>query len=409
MDVRALCCLLKNADCIDPIKEKREEIVELIPKTGNMAGYDQKNRFHCYDLWAHSLHTVCGLPRGLEDDMLYLAALLHDIGKPDCCMPGEYEGKPNMHYYGHPRLSMEIVKNEIVPILEREGEVFSEEEKKRLYYYVEYHDDRISLREKHLKRHLNMVSFEDFQKLMLLQIADAKAHIFLPEIRRRIEICEKWAGKYGIEVYCRVKQKESGNQIRIVAGFAGTGKSEFCKGNQNAIDFVCMPFKYSNFFELAGQHGTETIKADDELDFVWSWQEQYVDALMDSYEKYTDEMFIIPSERKVLEYLEQKEIPFFLVYPCEEARAEYVERYRKRGNSETFLEIFGEEESWKRWMRGVRKPYRRGISVELKEGQFLSDVIPPIPYKTENIIKEKGSYLVREYFPQEKLETRLEE
>ena len=60
-------------------------------------------------------------------------------------------------------------------------------------------------------------------------------------------------------------------------------------------------------------------------------------------------------------------------------------------------------------MRGVRKPYRRGISVELKEGQFLSDVIPPIPYKTENIIKEKGSYLVREYFPQEKLETRLEE
>jgi HD superfamily phosphodiesterase len=94
MDVRALCCLLKNADCIDPIKEKREEIVELILKTGNMAGYDQKNRFHCYDLWAHSLHTVCGLPRGLEDDMLYLAALLHDIGKPDCCMPGEYEGKP---------------------------------------------------------------------------------------------------------------------------------------------------------------------------------------------------------------------------------------------------------------------------------------------------------------------------
>ena len=46
-----------------------------------MFGYDQKNSAHQYDLWMHSLHVVCNLPRRMENDMVYLAALLHDIGK----------------------------------------------------------------------------------------------------------------------------------------------------------------------------------------------------------------------------------------------------------------------------------------------------------------------------------------
>lgn len=32
------------------------------------------------------------------DDMLYLAALLHDIGKPDCQVVGKREDDVNMHY-----------------------------------------------------------------------------------------------------------------------------------------------------------------------------------------------------------------------------------------------------------------------------------------------------------------------
>ena len=39
-----------------------------------MIDYDQQNWTHQYDLWQHSLHTVLGVPRGIDDDMLYLAA-----------------------------------------------------------------------------------------------------------------------------------------------------------------------------------------------------------------------------------------------------------------------------------------------------------------------------------------------
>lgn len=201
MDIRELCSLLKHAGSAEEIDRSREEILALLPAADVMIGYDQRNRAHQYDLWFHSLHTVINLPRDMADDMLYLAALLHDIGKPDCQTVGEYEGKVNMHYYGHPQRSLEIVEKEIVPTLEWGGNILSGEEKKRLFYYVAYHDDRVSLREKHLKRHLNMVPLEEFQRLMLLEAADAKAHIQLPVIAERVRICEALSGVYGLEVY----------------------------------------------------------------------------------------------------------------------------------------------------------------------------------------------------------------
>ena len=131
--------------------------------------------------------------------MLYLAALLHDIGKPDCQCRGKREDDSNMHYYGHPQRSLEIMRDHVVPKLSEKGIDFTSVERKRLLYYVEYHDDRVSLREKHLHRHLNMVPLEVFKNLMHLQVADAKAHVMLPIIEERIRICNLWAEGYAEE------------------------------------------------------------------------------------------------------------------------------------------------------------------------------------------------------------------
>ena len=102
---------------------RREEIAALIPAVRTMFGYDQKNSAHQYDLWMHSLHVVCNLPRRMENDMVYLAALLHDIGKPEAQCRGKREGDPDMHYYGHPEKSMEIVRDIVIPELDRQGYV----------------------------------------------------------------------------------------------------------------------------------------------------------------------------------------------------------------------------------------------------------------------------------------------
>ena len=202
MDLQRLFEILRNASDLNEIDKFRDEIFELFPETKIMFHFDQQNYAHQYDLWEHSLQTVVSLPKDIEDDMVYLAALLHDIGKPDCQSYDTRDGKVNMHYYGHPKRSMEITRDEIIPGLIAKGEKLTEDEQRRLLYYVEYHDDRVSLRMKHLRRHLNLgASVAEFQNLMKLQIADAKAHIQIPIVKQRIEICEKLSGDYAEKLY----------------------------------------------------------------------------------------------------------------------------------------------------------------------------------------------------------------
>ena len=156
----------------------------------------------------HSLHTVINLPKGQEDSMLYLAAPMHDIGKPDCRCKGKRAEDANMHYYSHPQRSAEIVRDEILPGLEKHSMGISGENAKRLLYYIGYHDEQVSFRLKSLKRHLNMVPFEAFQKLMLHQAADAKAHVQIPAIAGRVEVCSQLAGEKGIELYQQILNGE---------------------------------------------------------------------------------------------------------------------------------------------------------------------------------------------------------
>ncbi len=202
MTLRELIQLLRRATDVREIDKYRDEIVELIPETKIMVNFNQQNYAHQYDLWEHSLQTVVELPKDVEDDMVYLAALIHDIGKPDCQIYDERDGKVNMHYYGHPVRSMEIARDKIIPGLIAKGEKLTEDEQRRLLYYVEYHDDRVSLRMKHLRRHLKLgSSVSEFQTLMKLQVADAKAHVLITIVQQRIEVCEKLSGEYAEELY----------------------------------------------------------------------------------------------------------------------------------------------------------------------------------------------------------------
>ena len=206
MNLADLITILRESDSAADIDKHRADIIQLIPKVKIMLDFNQQNYAHQYDLWEHCLQTVAGLSKDIDDDMVFLAAMLHDIGKPDCQTYDTRDGKVNMHYYGHPQRSMEIVKDAIIPELLSKGESLRDDEQRRLIYYVEYHDDRVSLRMKHLRRHLNMgVSLQEFQNLMRLQVADAKAHVLIPVVQQRIEICGKLAGEYGEELYRKIK------------------------------------------------------------------------------------------------------------------------------------------------------------------------------------------------------------
>ena len=52
------------------------------------------------------------------------------------------------------------------------------------------------------------VSLQEFQNLMLLQVADALAHVQVPIVEKRVEICTELAGAYGVELYERIMNGE---------------------------------------------------------------------------------------------------------------------------------------------------------------------------------------------------------
>ncbi|MBE6014430.1 MAG: HD domain-containing protein [Lachnospiraceae bacterium] len=201
MNLREIADILRKATDVEAVNDRREEIAEVIPKVRIMFDFDQKNNAHQYDLWRHSLHVALAMPRDMDDDMLYLGALLHDIGKPDSQCRGKKPDDPDMHYYGHPEKSFEIVRDEVLPDLEAKGYKLTKEEKDRLLYFVRYHDDRVKLDMESLKKHLEMVDFETFRKLMILQVADAKIHVQKPLIIEREEICSAFAGEVGRQMY----------------------------------------------------------------------------------------------------------------------------------------------------------------------------------------------------------------
>ena len=230
MNYRELIGLLRSAETVEEIDEKREEIAQFIPKVRIMFDFDQQHETHQYDLWFHTLHVVTGLPRMIPDDSLYLAALLHDIGKPDCQVRGKRPDDPNMHYFGHPHRSMQIVRDEILPDLEKKGVQLSAEERANLLFYVEYHDEMVSVSHRAIKRLLRKreeiliggptadgwMKTADYEKLtqihrrlMFLQVADAKAHVTeLPKVMARVEVCEELAGETGLRYMRDIQERE---------------------------------------------------------------------------------------------------------------------------------------------------------------------------------------------------------
>ena len=182
----------------------------------------------------------------------------------------------------------------------------------------------------------------------------------------------------------------------IIAGFAGTGKSFFCEKNESAIDFVCMPFKYVNYYEVVQSSGIkgETIKANDELVLREWWWDDYYWAIRDTQEKYPDQVIVIPTVYHILQELEEQDVPYMLVYPRKDAKDEYEKRYRDRGNTEEFIKIFTGR--WEYWMEELRM-YKKAKIVEMKKGEYLSDVINIPPFDQNRIIPNKENYIFERY------------
>lgn len=145
-------------------------IFVLIPELKVCYKFAQNNKYHKHDVYEHMLAVVDGCDTNKFE--IKMAALLHDIGKPDSYVTDE-EGWG--HFYGHPKVSFDICKG----LFESDFRL-TREEAKLIGDLILYHDIAIAPTEKSIKRAINKYGADYLADWLVLHKADANDHI-LPE------------------------------------------------------------------------------------------------------------------------------------------------------------------------------------------------------------------------------------
>ena len=155
--------LIVGKSCAKVLRENTDLFVSIFPDFKPMVGFEQKNPYHCYDVWEHSL---CALDSAPPVPVLRYAALLHDAGKPACFTTDD---AGIGHFYGHEKISCEIAQNLLQSLKMDNASI------ERIVCLIKYHDVPLTPRNKSIKRMLNKIGVEAFKQLIILARCDNNA------------------------------------------------------------------------------------------------------------------------------------------------------------------------------------------------------------------------------------------
>ena len=137
----------------------------------------------------------------------------------------------------------------------------------------------------------------------------------------------------------------------VVSGFPGVGKSFFISQDNVLPDKLAALDSDSSKFKKT------------------EFPSNYVDKVKDDIGSY--HIIFVSSHKEVRNALVERKIPFILVYPDVKSKEEYLQRYRKRGSSEDFINNV--DANWEEWLKDMKK--QKGCKhIVLKEGEYLTDI-----------------------------------
>ncbi|MBO4860737.1 MAG: CCA tRNA nucleotidyltransferase [Clostridia bacterium] len=172
-------CSGKNAYAV--LWEYRDVITAIIPELAPCIGFEQHNRYHCYDVYCHIIHAVANYRGG--DDAVAAALLLHDIEKPACFVLGP-DGVG--HCSGHAEKSSQTARAVYTRLR------FSRSLKESAAELIKYHDAIIEPNKKSVRKWMRKLGEKQFMRLIDMKRADmfaqadienAKRSAFLDELR----------------------------------------------------------------------------------------------------------------------------------------------------------------------------------------------------------------------------------
>lgn len=160
VELKKLLCG-KNAH--DVIRDYVDVIGVFIPEILPMVGFEQNTKYHCYDVFEHTLKA---LENSERTEVIRLAVFFHDIGKPKA-FTSDADG--TAHFKGHALVGAEMAKNIFVRLKS------DNDTKNMVCHLIAEHSVRVNVNETAIKKYISQKGF-DFVKLLLkLKRADNSA------------------------------------------------------------------------------------------------------------------------------------------------------------------------------------------------------------------------------------------
>lgn len=160
-----LCKLLCGQAAERILTDFSDVIFAVLPELEPMKNCGQKNPYHIYDVWIHTVRSVAAVAPERE---LRLAMLFHDSGKPKTKFTDE---NGIDHFYDHAKVSREIAEKSLARMKT------SNKLRETVSGLVEYHDfcpHKIS--KKTYRRYIALLGADTVRSLFEIRRADSAAH-----------------------------------------------------------------------------------------------------------------------------------------------------------------------------------------------------------------------------------------
>lgn len=203
--------LLCGRDAARVLLEYPDVIGVFIPEILPAVGCDQKNYHHCYDVWEHTARAVGAVA---PENVLRMAMLLHDLGKPRC-MTVDADGVG--HFKGHASISCTLAEE----ILQRLR--FDRASARRILLLVKWHDVPVEPSKRAVSRLMHKLGAEAAGQLLQIKRADnlAQAPAYLGR-QQEIDVLENILRELIEEDACfSLKQLAVNGRDLLALGYRG--------------------------------------------------------------------------------------------------------------------------------------------------------------------------------------------
>lgn len=145
------------------ILERFHEVIEIfIPELRPLVGCPQNTKYHCFDVFHHTLATLENIPPA---EIPRICMFFHDFGKP-ACRRTDSDGTD--HFKGHEQKSAEIAE----PILRRLR--YDNRTVKTVTERIRIHDTKSAVTKVQAKKLLSKIGVDNYRALMDMKRADCR-------------------------------------------------------------------------------------------------------------------------------------------------------------------------------------------------------------------------------------------